>query len=723
MNKKLTVTSIIILAVAAIAIFSSDALRARFTFSSSEVTGTITDGLVGHWTFESSDIDWATGTVTDASGQGNNGTVVGLATTTAPVLGAVGQALDFDGSSDQINLGSDSSLGVSTFTFASWVNVDTLTSRNTFYDGGSDFFNTWRVGTESSSGLIKLYENNSGVICASDTGLQVNRWYHVAVTYVIATGVCNIYIDGVFDATATSIRTFDFGSATYHIGTDDALNIERMDGKLDDVRIYNRVLSANEVADLYNKTGQVVRNNSSEASANTLTSGLVGYWSFESSEIDWATGTVTDASGQGNNGTVVGLATTTAPALGAVGQALEFDGVTAHGQYVTLGNPSSLQLSTFSGATWIKLDNLTGRHTPIDFGGTNNTTTRLSIENSTGQVRFFLTNIRPLCETSGTLSPNIWYHLAVTYNSSSGDCRIYIDGVLDIADTDTATLSSWSEFRIGDVITGSNESTDGVQDDVRIYNRVLSASEIGDLYNKTGQVVRNNSSEASTNFLTSGLSGYWTFDGPDTLWTSSTDGTATDKSGNGNTGTLTNMNVTTAPVIGKVGQALEFDGSADYVAREEAVVTNIPLTLCAWFKTSDIDSQQVLVGLYDRSSTDQLYRLVIDGATAGDPVQAEVWSTTFNEGAATTAGYSADTWHHACGVYAGIDDRTAYIDGGNAGSDTTSIANPSDLDATDIGRSGDNTPAQYFNGSIDDVRIYNRALSVGEVRDLYESGR
>src|SRR3989338_2640061 len=68
-----------------------------------------------------------------------------------------------------------------------------------------------------------------------------------------------------------------------------------------------------------------------------------------------------------------------------------------------------------------------------------------------------------------------------------------------------------------------------------------------------------------TTLNTSGLVGYWTFDGADTPWTSSTAATTLDKSGNNNTGTLTSMNRATSPTEGKIGQALNFDGSNDYV--------------------------------------------------------------------------------------------------------------------------------------------------------------
>jgi len=67
---------------------------------------------------------------------------------------------------------------------------------------------------------------------------------------------------------------------------------------------------------------------------------------------------------------------------------------------------------------------------------------------------------------------------------------------------------------------------------------------------------------SNTTSLTNGLVGYWPFDGKYTNWGT---GTTQDASGNGNTGQLVNMSTTTSPVIGKIGQALKFNGSGKVV--------------------------------------------------------------------------------------------------------------------------------------------------------------
>src|SRR3990167_1594971 len=97
--------------------------------------------------------------------------------------------------------------------------------------------------------------------------------------------------------------------------------------------------------------------------------------------------------------------------------------------------------------------------------------------------------------------------------------------------------------------------------------------------------------------LPSGLVGYWTFNGKDTNWgTNKTN----DLSGQGNTGTLTNMSTSTSPVVGKLGQGLKFVGAnTTYVS----VANNTPLNLTtqvsisAWIKTSSNDGLVFVKGL------------------------------------------------------------------------------------------------------------------------------
>ena len=101
-------------------------------------------------------------------------------------------------------------------------------------------------------------------------------------------------------------------------------NTDPFKGTIDEVRIYNRALSATEVAKLYGSGA--VKTNASSANldnGSSLERGLVGHWTFDGADV---TTVVADRSGQGNNGYFIGGATLSAKVIGKLGQALRFDG-------------------------------------------------------------------------------------------------------------------------------------------------------------------------------------------------------------------------------------------------------------------------------------------------------------------------------------------------------------------------------------------------------------
>jgi Concanavalin A-like lectin/glucanases superfamily len=116
-------------------------------------------------------------------------------------------------------------------------------------------------------------------------------------------------------------------------------------GSLDDVRIYNRALSATEVKQLYS-SGAVTIGHSNALISN----GLVGYWTFDGGSIDWRTNTVRDMSGNGNTGSLISMSTTSSPTLGKSGQALNFGGA---GRVQVLDSfvPTAYSISAWVNAT------------------------------------------------------------------------------------------------------------------------------------------------------------------------------------------------------------------------------------------------------------------------------------------------------------------------------------------------------------------------------------
>jgi len=219
----------------------------------------------------------------------------------------------------------------------------------------------------------------------------------------------------------------------------------------------------------------------------------------------------------------------------------------------------------------------------------------------------------------------------------------------------------------------------------------------------------------SPNYLGSsnGLVGYWTMDGNSVNWAT---GAVTDSSGRGNTGTITNMATSTA--IGKIGQALKFDGVNDYVNAGNGASLNITdaITLSAWVKI--IGAQPTYARIIAKS---WVYYLQIDtnntavlGFQDGQPWIGVLGSRVLSD----------NTWYHIVGTYdknGGATNGRIYINGVLDNTLTSTQPIQTVGSSVLIGAHSGGLPG--FHGLIDEVRVYNSALSAGEIQQLYNAGR
>ena len=201
--------------------------------------------------------------------------------------------------------------------------------------------------------------------------------------------------------------------------------------------------------------------------------GLVGAYGFDAGSGT----TVADASGQENHGTLSGAKWTT---HGRYGGALSFDG--AHG-LVSVADAASLDLS--SGMTleaWVYPTKLTGLHSAIVKEGNGGVVYALygngSAPRPSAYVR--IEGKRPTGGSSGqmALEVNAWTHLAATYDGAT--LRLFVNGAETASHPVTGSImASSNPLRVGgNAVWG--EYFAGVIDEVRIYNRALSAAEIQD---------------------------------------------------------------------------------------------------------------------------------------------------------------------------------------------------------------------------------------------------
>jgi len=163
-----------------------------------------------------------------------------------------------------------------------------------------------------------------------------------------------------------------------------------------------------------------------------------------------------------------------------------------------------------------------------------------------------------------------------------------------------------------------------------------------------------------------------------------------------------------------------FNGTSDYLASEDStdLPSTVPLTLAAWFRSTSITVTQNIISLDTVDNTGG-FRLLASGNTAGDPVTANHRSSSTPANANTSTGYTANTWYHACGVFTGNANRTAYINGGSPGNNTTSKSAIT-IDRVDMGMNynGSTYSSQPLSGRIAEAAVWNVALNVDEIAAL-----
>lgn len=161
--------------------------------------------------------------------------------------------------------------------------------------------------------------------------------------------------------------------------------------------------------------------------------------------------------------------------------------------------------------------------------------------------------------------------------------------------------------------------------------------------------------------------------------------------------------------------ARTFDGVNQFL-QTLAPPAQYPLTFSCWFKTSDLVNRGTLMCNSTRAdvASTSLHAMWASGDVGGDPVQSQ-----FDGGgtATTTAGYSADTWHHAFCYFSG-GWTAVYIDGGNGGSGFHGAGHAAQ-DRFSIGvtpfNNADNNP---FNGSIAEAAVWNTAYGGANLTNM-----
>jgi Concanavalin A-like lectin/glucanases superfamily len=405
--------------------------------------------------------------VSDASGNGNNGTIVGAIWTAG---GKYGNALSFNGSSSYVDLGNRALLQITgSVTWSAWVKAAANPPDDGQIVAKSSDASGWQFKTSPDTGSQTFGVAVSGATSGfaqrySTTVRSLNVWYYVAGVYNATARTLDIYVNGVRN---NGVLTGTIPASQVNSAVN--VNIGRrtggyyFNGIIDEVRIYNRALSQAEIqADMNTPIGSPPPTPTPTA---TPAPGLVAAYGFNE-----GSGTVVhDVSGRGNNGSISGATWTTS---GKYGDALSFNGTNAR---VNINNATSLQLT--SGMTleaWVYPTSVSSAWRDVIYKGNDNYYLEGTSPNSSRPAMggTFGGNLYG----TSPLTANTWAYLAASYDGAT--MRLYVNGVQVASRAQTGAIAiSTNPLQIGgDSIYGQYFA--GRIDEVRIYNRALSAAQI-----------------------------------------------------------------------------------------------------------------------------------------------------------------------------------------------------------------------------------------------------
>ena len=370
-------------------------------------------------------------------------------------------------------------------TWSFWVFSGATAGIDTIIGAGTQFI----MALEAN----KLYPMINGSNRGAGTSITADTWHHFAITYN-GSGTTQVYKDGSLDVTVTGQTPTSMG--TIKLFDSDEVGWGVLEGKIDQVRIFQKVLSSSEVSTLYAETTSTVESLDplSEDTTDTLQvlgdSSCIATYRFENDEVDLS-------------GNYNGTGSQIQYGAGRYGQAASFNNTS--GSKMVIGAMNSVIPNNTTGVSfsfWVYLDSVnTGSNYDHwfvgqeDYGG--------AFSDGEFSVRLYEGKVYTDYAQSGSiyrqrkattvLSTGQWYHIVATYDTSNANItEVYLNGSLETSSnltsggtfTTTALMQNSSNMSVGGGPTG----TDGKIDQFRIFTKVLSASEVTTLYNENSLV-------------------------------------------------------------------------------------------------------------------------------------------------------------------------------------------------------------------------------------------
>ena len=527
----------------------------------------------------------------------------------------------------------------------------------------------------------------------SRTGITFASRFEKQNFAVTNPGVYNIYrldITAVYDVTtATAVQLAEF-KLPLCVGFTD-FNCNGIIGIDDFSYIAGVWMTADPTADVAEPTDGLVGLPdllilAEEWLYDSLIDGAVAYWKLDES----AGITASDYSPNGYDGTLVNMDDSDwVP--GKTGNALNFDGTN---NYVAADAVcAEMAGGDVTVSAWMKADALNPANQFIIATNSSAGDNILMFGTQANTATLSFVDSEPLWrDTPATVIDNTWHHIAYVLDDSFDTVTIYVDGGQALSFASTVSVDATDLFSLGQEYDAGPTTGDfykGRLDDVRVYNYALSDTEIRRLHDP------------------SGLIAHWKLD--------ETSGTVAENDATyGYDATLVNMDDSDW-VGGNTGNALDFDGVNDYVVIDDicAAMAGKDVTVSAWVKAPAVNpATQFIISINTSTGDNRL----LCGTPAGTATLS-LGDTAWHD---TTAAVIDNTWHHIAYVLEDSSDTIiVYVDGIEALSFTSTIS----IAATDLLSLGQEydppmTPGDFYDGLLDDVRIYDRALSETEIAIL-----
>lgn len=541
-------------------------------FSEDFITVKVNPGadLIAYWNF-----DEETGTVAnDLSANANNGSLVnGFNFDTYSEESWHNRALRFDQAQHYVRVPHTANtvldMGEDNFSISLHMYWDSLWSDKMYLVNKTDVAKGYAIRMDVQNTVSALFLHNTNVTCKSVNAPMVDTWNNIVVVFDRTGKQMRLYLNGVLEGTAAIP---EFGSinnpADLLIGAYNHPISPRQffNGSIDELRIYDRVLTQSEISTLWNSTrynlapvveagadkvlflpstdllmegvvsddglpengsvthlwekvsgeGHAIFSDASALNTNvtfsvpgeyilrlTASDGLLssydtlkievfpqtdllGHWALDETGGTFAS----DNSSLDNIGILKGGMNFNDNSVpGYYGGALSFDGVD---DYITLGDPADGSLdmgeNDFSISSWFFIpQHVSTRRTIVNksHGGLNGYALR--VNNNNRMIADFRTDYSNItCFTDQYVTENEWHYAVVVFDRVAGLLSMYLDGALiGSKEIGPGSVDNDFEFRIGANASGAvaNKFFNGILDEVKLFNRALSAAEVSDLFN------------------------------------------------------------------------------------------------------------------------------------------------------------------------------------------------------------------------------------------------